>query len=58
MINGYKLDLTQALHLIEGILIYSGALYVLLKKYGYWEKIFHAKSSTPMENAKQDSMKK
>lgn len=39
-INGYALDLTRALHLIESVLIYSAILYILLKKYGYWEKLF------------------
>ncbi|MCH5585398.1 hypothetical protein MK805_10590 [Shimazuella sp. AN120528] len=39
-INGFVLDLTKALHLIESVLIYSAILYVLLKKYGFWEKIF------------------
>ncbi|WP_028778439.1 hypothetical protein [Shimazuella kribbensis] len=39
-INGFAIDLTTFLHLVESVLVYSVVLYLFLKKFGYWEKIF------------------
>lgn len=54
-INGYALDLTKALHLIESVLIYSAILYVLLKKFGYWEKIFDSKDVVRSKEGKEET---
>jgi hypothetical protein len=39
-INGFAIDLTTFLHLLESVLVYSVVLYLFLKKFSYWEKIF------------------
>jgi hypothetical protein len=54
-INGFVIDLTRALHLIESVLIYSAILYILLKKYGYWEKIFGSKDTIIPEDREENT---
>lgn len=54
-INGYAFDLTKALHLIESVLIYSAILYILLKKYRYWEKIFGSVNAVRSKVRKEEA---
>jgi hypothetical protein len=41
-VNGYAIDLTGTLHLLESVLIYSAIIYVILKKMKYWDILFRA----------------
>jgi hypothetical protein len=37
------------------VLIYSAILYVLLKKYGYWEKIFGSANAVRSKDGKEEA---
>jgi hypothetical protein len=41
-VNSYAIDLTGTLHLLESVLIYSAIIYVILKKWKYWDILFRA----------------
>jgi uncharacterized membrane protein len=57
-INGYALNLTEALHLVESVLIFSAIIYVILKKTNYWNILFHAgdilQKQKALQKEKQD----
>lgn len=40
MFNSFRIDLTTPIHTAESVLVYAGVLYLVLKKYGYWQKLF------------------